>query len=185
MKWFALHVKPRHEKAVEQQLHTRLVEAYVPHYLARRRWSDRTKTVEFPLFPRYVFCRFTFEDRQKVLRIPSIVSLVGFGGTPCPISDNDIETIKSMIASGLPIMPWPYLSAGERVRICHGPLAHMEGILMREKAGCRVVVSIDLLQRGVAVEVERDAIEPVGGPKRPPVSTATANPYGSAVASVG
>ena len=167
MNWFALHVKPRHEKAVEQQLNTRSLESYVPCYWAHRCWSDRMKKIECPLFPRYVFCRFSFEQRQKVLRVPSVVSVVGFGGTPCSISETDIEMIRRMVASGLPVLPWPCLSIGERVRICSGPLAGLEGTLTREKAAYRVVVNIELLQRGVAVEMDRDILEPVGGPKWP------------------
>jgi len=166
--WFALRVKPRHEKAVEQQLSARRLEAYSPFYSARRRWSDRVKSVDFPLFPSYVFCRFSFEERLSVITLPSIVSIVGFGGVPCPIPESEIETIKNMVASRLPLMPWPCLQIGERVRICHGPLSGLEGILSREKAAYRVVVSIELLQRAVAVEVERDLIAPVNAAKKPP-----------------
>lgn len=165
--WFALHVKPQHEKAVEQQLNARLLEGYSPYYSARRRWSDRVKIVQFPLFPRYVFCRFSFEERLKVLGIPSVISIVGFGGAPCPLSDAEIQSVKSMVASGLPLMPWPCLRIGERVRICHGPLSGLEGILTREKGGYRLVVTIELLQRAVAVEIERDLIEPASTPRRP------------------
>jgi transcription termination/antitermination protein NusG len=159
--WFALHVRPQHEKAVERQLENRLLESYSPCYSSRRRWSDRIKEIELPLFPRYVFCRFSFEQRLTVLSIPSVLSIVAFGGVPCPIGDADIETIKSMVASGLPIMPWPSLRIGERVRICHGALSGLEGILTREKAAYRVVVNIEILRRAVAVEVERDLITPV------------------------
>lgn len=171
MNWFALHVKPRHEKAVEQQLNGRMLEGYSPHYSARRRWSDRIKEIDLPLFPRYVFCRFSFEERLRVLSITSVVSIVSFGGAPCPVNDADIETVKSMVASGLPVMPWPCLQIGERVRICHGPLSGLEGILTREKAAYRVVVSIELLQRAVAVEVARDLIAPVTGARRAPANS--------------
>ena len=184
MDWFALHVKPRHEKAVENQLEARSLEGYSPCYSARRHWSDRVKAVELPLFPRYVFCRFTFEERLKVLSIPSVVSIVGFGGVPCPISDTDIETVKSMVASGLPVLPWPCLRIGEQVRVCAGPLTGLEGILTREKAAYRVVVSMELLQRAVAVEVERDLIEPVAPLRKPPGSAVlpsiAVQPYGKA-----
>jgi len=165
--WFALNVKPRHEKAVEQQLTARSLEGYSPYYSARRRWSDRVKPVEFPLFPRYVFCRFSFEERLRVISIPSVISIVGFGGAPCPIAEMDIEKIRSMVASGLPVMPWPCLQIGEQVRICNGTLLGLEGILTREKAAYRVVVSIEILQRAVAVEVERDLIEPLTAQRKP------------------
>ena len=171
MNWFALHVKPRHERAVEQQLNGRMLEGYSPYYSARRRWSDRVKDVDMPLFPRYVFCRFSFEERLKVLSITSVVSIVSFGGAPCPLNDADIETIKGMVASGLPVMPWACLRVGERVRICHGPLSGLEGILTREKAAFRVVVSIELLQRAVAVEVSRDLIVPATDTRRTAASS--------------
>lgn len=171
MNWFALHVKPRHERAVEQQLKGRMLEGYSPHYSARRHWSDRVKEIELPLFPRYVFCRFSFEERLKVLSITSVMSVVSFGGVPCPVNDADIATIQGMVASGLPLMPWPCLRIGERVRISHGPLSGLEGILTREKAALRVVVSIELLQRAVAVEVERDLIVPATDIRRTPASS--------------
>jgi transcription termination/antitermination protein NusG len=187
--WFALHVKPRHERAVEQQLLARLLEVYSPYYSARRRWSDRVKAVEFPLFPRYVFCRFSFDERLKVISIPSVASIVGFGGSPYPMPDRDIETVKSMVASGLPVMPWPSLRIGERVRVCHGPLSGLEGILAREKAAYRVVVTVELLQRAVAVEVERDLIEPASTPRRPPpaggILPPIAGTYGDAIGTAG
>jgi transcription antitermination factor NusG len=168
--WFALHVKPRHERAVEQQLHARLLDGYSPYYSVRRRWSDRVKEVEFPLFPSYVFCRFSLEERLKVISIPSVISVIGFGGAPCPITDTEIEKIKWMVGSGLPVVPWPCPRVGERVRISQGLLAGLEGILTREKAAYRVVVTVELLQRAVAVEVERDLIEPVAPSRRPPVA---------------
>lgn len=186
--WFALHVKPRHERAVEQQLLARLLEVYSPYYSVRRRWSDRVKEVECPLFPRYVFCRFSFDERLRVISIPSVASIVGFGGSPCPIADRDIEMVKNVVASGLPVMPWPSLRIGERVRVCHGPLCGLEGILAREKAAYRVVVTVELLQRAVAVEVERDLIEPVSTPKRPPSNgllPPTAGTYGDTIGSAG
>lgn len=84
MHWYALTVRPQHEKAVADQLQAKALESYVPLYRARRRWSDRSKTIELPLFSRYTFCRFSFEQRLRVLQTPSVVSIVGFGGKPCP-----------------------------------------------------------------------------------------------------
>ncbi len=166
MHWFAVTVKPRHERAVEAQLVAKSLEAYLPLYRSKRRWSDRVKTVELPLFPRYVFCRFMFEDRLKVLGVPSITSIVGFGGIPCPISHDQIDVVKRLIGSGRPITPWPLLRIGDRVRIRQGSLSGIEGILAKEKAAYRVVVNVHMLQRAVAVEIERDLLEPIpGSPK--------------------
>jgi transcription antitermination factor NusG len=159
--WFALMVKPQHEKAVVAQLELKLLEAYLPLHRARRRWSDRMMELELPLFPRYVFSRFSFDDRLKVLRILSVTSIVSFGGKPCPLDSRQIAAIQSMIASGKPVLAWPYLKIGQRVRISNGPLEGLEGILAREKSQYRLVVNVDILNRAVAVEVERESITPL------------------------
>jgi len=159
--WYALTSKSQHEKAVHEQLQAKALESYLPLYRARRRWSDRIKIIDLPLFSGYVFCRFDFEDRLKVLQVSSILSIVGFGGKPCPIPNHEIETIQSVVGSGLPFSPWPFLRLGQRVRICAGALEGVEGILVREKSSYRVVVNVELLNRAVAVEIERDMIRPV------------------------
>jgi transcription antitermination factor NusG len=173
MQWFALVVKPQHEKSVQEQLLARSVEVYVPLIKTRRRWSDRIKIAETPLFPRYAFSRFDFEDRVKVLSAPGVIRTVGFGGVPAPISEQEIDSIRSVIASGRGVRPWPLLRVGQRVRIEAGPLCGVEGVLAREKTLYRVVVNVELLNRGVAVEVERDEIRPLSAAiqpeHRPPV----------------
>lgn len=161
MNWYAITVKSQHEKAVDQQLQAKALESYLPLYRARRRWSDRIKAVDLPLFPRYVFCRFGFEDRLKVLSISNVTAIVGFGGKPCPISDDEIGSIKTVVGSSLPYSPWPFLRTGQRVRVRQGALEGLEGILAREKSGCRVVLNVELLGRAVAVEIERDLVCPV------------------------
>lgn len=166
MNWFALAVKPQHEKTVGAQLATCGLEAYVPLYRSRRNWSDRVKTVELPLFPGYVFSRFAFENRFQVIRNASVISIVGFGGVPAPISEEDIVFMRLLAAQGSGIVPWPVLHFGERVRVRTGPLDGLEGILVREKGRYRVVVSVDILNRAVAMEIERDLIEPVGSTPR-------------------
>jgi transcription antitermination factor NusG len=163
MNWYALTVKSQHEKAVDEQLQAKALESYLPLYRARRRWSDRIKTIDLPLFSRYVFCRFDFEDRLKVLSISSIVSVVGFGGKPCPIPDHEIESIQAVVGSGLPFSPWPFLRIGQRVRICQGAMEGLEGILAREKSGYRVIVNVELLNRAMAVEIDRDLVRAVAG----------------------
>ena len=170
MRWYALTVRPQHEKAVADQLRAKALESYLPLYRARRRWSDRTKTIELPLFPRYVFCRFNFEARLKVLQVFSIVSIVGFGGKPCPIPDHDIETIQAVVGSGLPVSPWPFLRIGQRVRVTEGALEGLEGILVCKKSGYRVIVNMELLNRAVAVEIEQDLVCPVSGDPTAPLS---------------
>ena len=170
MHWYALNVRPRHEKAVADQLQAKALESYLPLYRARRRWTDRTKTIDLPLFSRYVFCRFNFEARLKVLSVSSIVSIVGFGGKPCPIPDHEIETIQSIVGSGLPVSPWPFLRIGQRVRVTQGALEGLEGILVRKKSGYRVIVNMEMLNRAVAVEIEQELVRAVSGPSTAPLS---------------
>ena len=159
--WFALTVKPRHEKAAELHLERKGIEAYLPLYQARRRWSDRFKQVELCLFPGYIFCRFGYERRLDVLNVPAVKTIVGFGEQAVPVPDAEIDAIRSILASGRPVLPWTYLKAGQRVRITEGSLENLEGILVREKDAWRVVVSVELLQRSVAVEIDRDIVRPL------------------------
>jgi transcription antitermination factor NusG len=157
-RWFALVVKPRHDKAVEQNLRFRDLEAFAPLYPARRCWSDRVKTVELPLFPGYVFCRFSVRNRIAVLNTPGVVSIVGFAKADTPIEDSEISAIQAVLRSGLPVQPWPYIRPGARVRIHDGALGGVEGTLLREKGAWQVVLSVELLQRSVAVEIDRVSV---------------------------
>jgi transcription antitermination factor NusG len=169
MNWFALTVKWQHERVVVQHLEGKLLDAYSPFYRSRRRWSDRMKVLELPLFSGYVFCHMHIADYFEVLNTPSVLSVVGFGGKPTPVPDVEIEAVKALVGSGLPVAPWRCLHIGQRVRICEGPLSGMGGILAREKSGYRVVVNVDLLQRAVAVEVDRDFVKVIDG-NWPPIA---------------
>jgi len=165
--WFALRVKPQHEKPVARHLSTAGLESFLPLYRTRRAWSDRTKELELPLLAGYVFARFGLPERVTALRIPGVHHLVGFGRGPTPVPEEEIATLKRMVASGLPIQPWPYLRIGDWVRIVRGPLREIDGILVQVKSCWRVVVSVHLLQRSVAAEVDRLAVVPTK-PIRPP-----------------
>jgi transcription antitermination factor NusG len=151
-------VKPRHEKTVAQSLRHRGLEDFLPLYSSKRRWSDRVKAVDIPLFPGYVFCRFDWERRAPVLCTPGVTSIVGFASQPTPVSEDEIAAVRTILASGLPAKPWPVVSVGQSIRIERGSLAGLQGILIREKDSLRVVVSLELLQRAVAVEIDRDII---------------------------
>lgn len=156
--WFALRVKPHHERVVAENLRQNGLEVFLPLCRGRRRWSDRIQEVRLCLFPGYVFCRFTYADRLLVLGLPGVYSMVGFGGKPVPVEDWEIQSISALVESPLPLGPWPYLRVGERARILNGPLEGLEGILIREKGIWRVVVSVDVLQRSVAVEIDREMV---------------------------
>jgi transcription antitermination factor NusG len=159
--WFALTVKPRHEKTASQNLRLRGLEEFLPLQRVRRSWSDRKQVVDFPLFPGYVFCRFSYRERMQALNTPGVRSIVGFGATDIALNDSEIESIQTLLSSGLPVSPWPYLRAGETVVIEGGALSGVRGTVIREKNSWRVVVNVELLQRSVAVEIDRDLVGPV------------------------
>ena len=152
--WYALVVKHNHERAAAAGLEYKGLEVFVPLYRARRRWSDRVKELELPLFGGYVFCRFREAERALVLTTPGVNSMVGFGNGPAPVAEDEIKAVRTLLASGLPVMPWAYPQPGDRVRIEAGPLSGVEGVLTQLKNAWRVVVSLELLQRSVMAEVD-------------------------------
>jgi transcription antitermination factor NusG len=153
--WFALRVKPRHERSSAAHLAGRGLEQFAPLYRTRRRWSDRIQAVDLPLFPGYVFCRFTRQQKRDVVSAPGVRSVVSFGGEPAPIGDGEIDAVRAIAASGLPYGPWPFLRQGARVRIAAGCMKGLEGTLVRSCDEVRVVVNVELLQRSVAVQIDR------------------------------
>ena len=162
--WYALAVKPRHEKVVAKLLSYKGLEDFLPQYRDRRRWSDRIKLVELPLFSGYLFCRFSLDNRLAVLSTPGVRAIVGFGKTPSPVPDEEIDAVRTMVQSGLPVSPWPFLREGQVVVIEGGPLRGLEGKLARATDAWRVVVNVDLLQRSVAVTMDRNLIGVVDQP---------------------
>lgn len=158
LNWFAVAVKPRHEKLAARVLRDQGLEDFLPLYRSRRRWSDRLKEIEAPLFAGYVFCRFSPQDRTPVLKTPGVRSIVAFGGQPAPVPDSEISAIRRAVGSGLPVEPGPLLGEGQPVRIERGPLSGLRGVLVRVRDNWRLVVSVELLQRSVAVEVDRDDV---------------------------
>jgi transcription antitermination factor NusG len=172
--WFAVRVRSNHERIAAAHLRERGYEEFSPSWKTERRWSDRTKELDQFLFPGYVFCRLNPLDRLPVLTAPGVVDLVGFGKIPAPVPDQEIETVRRMVQSGLFVMPWPFLELGHRVLIERGPLAGVEGILDEVKGKCRLVVSVQLLQRSVSAEVDRDWIRPLPPTRSVRSSTAAA-----------
>jgi transcription antitermination factor NusG len=159
--WYALRAKSRYENTVASHLYARGYESFLPLYKCRRRWSDRFKEIELPLFPGYVFCKFNLLDRLPVLSVPGVVHVVGVGRTPVPIDETEIAAIQATVKSGLPSQPWPFLRIGHRVRIEHGPLCGIEGILLGFRGHQRLVLSVTLLQRSVAVQVDEAWVRPM------------------------
>jgi len=159
--WFAVQVKPRCEKVVATVLDHKGFEQFCPSYKSRNRWSDRMKTVEMPLFPGYIFCRLDPQYRLPVLVTPGVLHFVGIGRFPVSIDDAEIASIQSVVQSGLRMEPWPFLEVGQRVQIEDGPLSGLEGILVEVRKLHRIVLSVTLLRRSVAVEVERQWVSPL------------------------
>jgi len=159
-RWYAAYTCANHEKRVAAELHARTVEHFLPVYSSIRRWRDRRVILDLPLFPGYVFVRLALCNRLRVLQIPSVVQLVGFNGKSAALPDEEMEILRSGLSQGLSARPHPFLTIGRRVRITGGPFAGLEGILKRRKNNLRVVVSLALIQRSVAVDVDTADVAP-------------------------
>jgi len=153
--WYVLYVKPRHEKRVSTVLRGKDFEEFLPLY-ARR---TATRLSELPLFPGYVFCRMDPSNRLPVLSIPGVFSVVGFAGKATAVDETEIEALQRVVRSGLVRQPWPTLPAGTRVTVARGPMQGVEGVVMRTKTSARIVISVTVLQRSVAVELNRDWLD--------------------------
>jgi transcription antitermination factor NusG len=153
-RWYAAYTRANHEKRVAEQLGLRGIESFLPLYESVRRWKDRRVQLRLPLFPGYVFVRVALSGRLRVLQIRSVARLVRFNGYPVVLPETDIENLRNGLGSKLLIEPHPYLTSGRRVRVISGPLRGSEGILLRLKNNFRVVLSIDVLMRSVAAEVD-------------------------------
>lgn len=160
--WFALYTCANQERRVAAQLEVRGVEHFLPLYRSRRNWKDRRVFLDLPLFPGYVFARFEWPERVRVLQARGVVRLVGSNGQPSPLAEGDIVALRAGVRGALRFEPHPHLTAGTRVRILHGPLAGMTGILVRTKNAYRVVLSVDLIACSVALEVDAADIERIG-----------------------
>jgi len=163
--WYALYTCPRHEKCVAQQIEQRSIACFLPLYRSVRRWKDRRKELELALFPGYIFVHLALPDRLRVLQLPSAVRLVSFNGQPAVMPEAEIEQLRQRLARGGCVEPHPYLRVGRRVRVCGGPMQGLEGIIVRRKDRCRVVFSLDLIMRSVAVEVDETDVEPIAEPR--------------------
>lgn len=164
--WYALYTCPRHERCVAHQIEQRNIACFLPLYRSVRRWRDRRKELELALFPGYVFVRLALKDRLRVLQLPSAVRLVSFNGQPAVLPEAEIEALRDRLSrGGRGVEPHPYLRVGRRVRVCAGPMRGLEGIIVRRKDRCRVVFSLDLIARSVAVEVDETDVEPVAEAK--------------------
>lgn len=158
-RWYALYTRHQHEKAVANTLSAKGFQIFLPLYTVRHQWKDRRKQLTLPLFPCYVFVNASLSQRVEILRTPGLYQFVGFSGMPSPIAAEEIAAVQRAIDSSLEVEPHPFLQCGERVRVKSGTLAGYEGILVRQKNLCRLVLSIEILSRSVAVEMEMSKVE--------------------------
>jgi len=160
-RWYALYVRSRHEKTVENSLRVKGYTAFSPSYRTKRKRVDRIAEIEVVLFPGYVFCQFDTNKRLPIVMTPGVVGVVGRGNRPEAVDDTEIASIRTVALAGRPVQPWPFLTIGQRIRLQAGPLAGVEGIFLRVKDECHLVVSITLLQRSVSVIIEKEAVAPL------------------------
>jgi transcription antitermination factor NusG len=159
--WFAAYTCPRHEKYVAHQLSQRHIGSFLPLYSSVRRWKDRRKRIDLPLFPGYVFVQITERNRLDILRLPGVVQLVCFQGKPAAIGAAEIDALRLGTSGSIVVQPHPYLKEGRRVRITNGPMTGAEGIFVRRKHRHRLVISVSAIQRSVAVEIGEAEVEPI------------------------
>ena len=152
--WFGLRVRSRSEQMATTALAGKGYKPFLPVYKVARRWTDRVKQVEVPLFPGYVFCRFDPQRRLPILVTPGVVYVVGFGRVPAPIDEAEIDAILAVTNAGLPAQPWPFTREGDKVAIRQGPLRGIEGVVSRCQSGQRLILSVTMLQRSVSVEID-------------------------------
>jgi transcription antitermination factor NusG len=152
--WYGLRVKSRHEQVATAVLRAKGYDPFSPSYRVQRRWTDRIKETELPLFPGYVFCRLNVADRLPVLMSAGVIGIVGIGKMPVPIEESEMEAIRAVMRSGLPALPWPFVHPGDSVRVEFGPLRGVQGVVEGVNDQQRLVVSVALLQRSISVALD-------------------------------
>lgn len=164
-RWYALQLRTRWESSTADLLCNKGYEVFLPTSKTVKQVRGRATAAESPLFPGYVFCRFDVCNRLPILVTPGVIAVVGRGRVPIPVEDYEIEALQKAVSTGLQVEPWPYLEVGQVVRIEDGALAGLEGILSGFKGSHRIVLSVSLLRRSVALEIDRWAVRPVASPQ--------------------
>ncbi len=170
--WYAACTSARHEKRIAERLEHDKLEFFLPLYETVHQWKNGRKRLHLPLLPGYIFVRIPLRERLRVLTVPGVAYLVGTSTRPVAVSDAEIQMLRAAVGSQRGIEPHPYLKVGQRVRVIRGPLAGMEGILLRKKDNFRVVLSVDLVMRSVVLDVDGCEITPVSWSGRPPGNSA-------------
>jgi len=177
--WHALYTRYQHEKLVERILREKGFETFLPLYQASHRWKDRVRQLSLPLFPSYVFIRGGLERRLDIVTTTGFHAMVGEGGRAGIVTQAEIDAVRQLIERRLEVEPHPFLKVGERVRVKWGALEGLEGILVRKKNRCRLVLSVELLQQSVATEVDAGTVERVAAPAARQVPRAAGSCYPS------
>ena len=159
--WHALYTRHQHEKTVADFLTKKGFHVFLPLYNTTHKWKDRTKALSLPLFPSYVFIRGGLDRQLQIVTTPGVYAVLAVAGRAAIIPDEEISAVQQMVASSLEVEPHPFLKSGDRVRVTSGPLEGIEGILVRKKSSFRLVLSVELLMKAVAVEVDAWAVERV------------------------
>ena len=162
MAWYAVKVKSHHEQLVASSLQAKEYSTLLPLYRVQSSRRGRAHDLAKPLFPGYVFARFDVTKRLAVLITPGVVHILGVGKTPVPVEPREISNLRIIAETDVPASPWPFLKRGQRIRIHSGPLLGVEGLLVEPKRGARLVVSVDILQRSVALDIDASAVTPIG-----------------------
>jgi transcription antitermination factor NusG len=157
--WYALYAKHQHEKSAANLLSRKGFDVLLPLYRVAHRWKDRSKVVELPVFPCYLFLRANLEYKTEILRTPGVFWFVGTGGRAHPVAEHEIDAVRRVAQGPARFEPHPYLHSGDRVRIRSGALVGIEGFLIRFKNQYRIVLSVELLQKSVAVEVDVSSVQ--------------------------
>ncbi|MGC1484001.1 MAG: UpxY family transcription antiterminator [Candidatus Acidiferrum sp.] len=158
-RWYAAYTCANHERRVADQFLERGVENFLPQYESVRKWKDRKVRLQMPLFPGYVFVHLPLQNRLNVLQVPGVAYLVGSAGRPVAVPEEEFARIRGLLRKGLRAEPHPYLATGRRVKVRSGPLEGMAGIVVRRKNGNRLVISLELIQRAMAVDVDSADVE--------------------------
>jgi transcription antitermination factor NusG len=159
--WYAIRVKPKHEKTVSAALEAKGYESFLPIYLSRRKYGERYKNFHLPLFSGYCFCRFDPDDRLPILKTDSVLSILGIGKELVAVPDHEIASLQAAVAAKLAVQPHPFLNVGDRVRLAEGPLSGSTGLLVETKGQQFLVVSIEMLQRSVSIQIDRAWVRPI------------------------
>jgi transcription antitermination factor NusG len=160
-KWYAIHTFAHHEKRVDERLSVKNVDTFLPLYSVRRTAKGVTGKIEKPLFPGYVFVFILLSQRLLVLQVPGVVKLVGSGGKPLPVEQQEIDSLLKARAMGIPAEPHPWLEIGRKVRITTGPFEGLQGILTRRKGKHRIVLALELIASSFVLDVDSWMVEPV------------------------